>query len=130
MYPEPQSGQRVIRSAIISACKTYRYRLERRFGDGPTLMFVMVNPSTADAEQDDPTIRKCIGFAERASYGRIIVGNKFAFRATDVRELRGAADTEAAAWRLPRLRVLRRLRPHGRTRQIRRPWRLPQSPDP
>lgn len=80
------------RSAIISDCKLYRYRLERRFGDGPTLMFVMVNPSTADAEVDDQTIKKCVGFAERAGFGRILVGNKFAFRATDVNRLRETHD--------------------------------------
>jgi hypothetical protein len=79
-------------SAVISDCLKYRYRLERKTGNGPTLMFVMVNPSTADATTDDQTIRKCIGFATRAGYGRIIVGNKFAFRATDVNELRTARD--------------------------------------
>jgi len=79
-------------SAVISDCGRYRYRLERQFGNGPTMLFVMVNPSTADAEKDDQTIRKCIGFAKRAGYGRIIVGNKFAFRATDVNKLREAAD--------------------------------------
>src|SRR5690348_16717742 len=83
---------RMIRFATISYCKRYRYRLGRRFGDGPTLMFVMVNPSTADADQDDQTIIKCIGFAKRAGYARIVVGNKFAFRATDVRRLREAVD--------------------------------------
>lgn len=80
------------RTAIISDCTFYRYRLERQFGDGPTLMFVMVNPSTADAERDDQTIKKCMGFAERAGYGRIVVGNKFAWRATDVKELWRADD--------------------------------------
>lgn len=47
----------------------------------------MVNPSTADAEQDDATIRKLIGFGKRNGWGRLIVGNLFAYRATDVREL-------------------------------------------
>jgi hypothetical protein len=82
----------MIRSAIISTCDLYRYRLERQFGIGPTLMFVMVNPSTADAEKDDQTIKKCVGFAQRAGYGRIVVGNKFAFRATDVTKLREQRD--------------------------------------
>jgi hypothetical protein len=79
-------------SAVISACGLYRYRLERHIGDGPTMLFIMVNPSTADAEKDDQTIRKCIGFATRAGYGRILVGNKFAYRATDITKLRGAVD--------------------------------------
>lgn len=82
----------MIRSATISACALYRYRLERQFGEGPTMMFVMVNPSTADAEKDDQTIKKCVGFATRAGCGRIIVGNKFAWRATDVTELRAVRD--------------------------------------
>lgn len=78
-------------SAIISECGKYRYRLERG-GAGPTVMFVMVNPSTADAEIDDPTIRKCKGFAARNGFERILVGNLFAYRATDVKELRGVSD--------------------------------------
>ena len=77
-------------SAIISDCGKYRYRLER--GAGRALSIIMVNPSTADAENDDPTIRKVLGFAERLHCDRIIVGNKFAYRATDVTELRRAAD--------------------------------------
>jgi hypothetical protein len=75
-------------SAIISDCGRYRYRLERDGpGDGSTLV-IMVNPSTADAEQDDATIRKLKGFGRHNGWGRIIVGNLFAYRATDVRELR------------------------------------------
>lgn len=77
--------------AIISDCGLYRYRLER---DGPgngATAIIMVNPSTADAEQDDHTIRKLRGFGDRHQWGKLIVGNLFAFRATDVREL-GRAD--------------------------------------
>lgn len=77
-------------SAIISECGLYRYRLER--GTGRALSIIMVNPSTADAENDDPTIRKVLGFAGRMACTRIIVGNKFAFRATDITELRRAKD--------------------------------------
>lgn len=79
-------------TAIISQCGLYRYRLERQcFGEGSTAV-IMVNPSTADADHDDHTIRKLRGFAERHGWGRLIVGNLFAFRATDVRELALAAD--------------------------------------
>jgi hypothetical protein len=79
-------------SAIISDCGLYRYRLERDVsGTGQTVV-IMVNPSTADAERDDPTIRKLKGFGERNNWGRIIVGNLFAYRATDVRELASATD--------------------------------------
>ena len=80
-------------SAVISPCGLYRYRLER---DGApatsTTAVIMVNPSTADAANDDATIRKLRGFGSRHGWGRIIVGNLFAFRATDVRELAHAID--------------------------------------
>lgn len=79
-------------SAIISDCGLYRYRLERQCsGEGATAV-IMVNPSTADATVDDATIRKLIGFGNRNQWGRLIVGNLFAFRATDVRELRAVND--------------------------------------
>ncbi len=76
-------------TAIISKCGEYRYALERKpvgAGNGSTAV-IMVNPSTADATDDDPTIRKLCGFAQRNKWGWIIVGNLFAYRATDVREL-------------------------------------------
>jgi hypothetical protein len=80
-------------SAVLSDCGTWRYRLERDLGrDGPTVMIAGVNPSTADAQIDDQTIRKDMGFGARLGWGRLIKANKFAFRATDVRELRSAAD--------------------------------------
>lgn len=74
------------RSAIIIG--PYRYYLERQWDDNkPLLPFMMLNPSTADAEQDDATIRKCIGFAERGGYGGVSVVNLFAYRATDPMDL-------------------------------------------
>lgn len=80
-------------SAIISPCGTYRYHLSRDLGrPGPTVALLGVNPSTADATVNDATIRKDLGFGARLGWGRIVKGNKFAYRATDVRELRAAAD--------------------------------------
>lgn len=74
-------------TAIISPCGRYRYRLERDgHGVGKTVV-IMVNPSTADATEDDATIRKLKGFGMVNNWGRIIVGNLFAYRATDIREL-------------------------------------------
>ncbi len=71
------------RNAIISDCGLYRYYLSRRWADGGKVMvFIMLNPSTADADIDDPTIRKCIGFAQRNGCNAIEVVNLFAFRAT------------------------------------------------
>ncbi|RWA55330.1 hypothetical protein AU476_07420 [Cupriavidus sp. UYMSc13B] len=75
------------KTAIISDCGTFRYHLARRWGAGRPMMFIMLNPSTADADIDDPTIRKCIGFAERNGCEAIEVVNLFAYRATDPREL-------------------------------------------
>lgn len=78
-------------SAIISDCGLYRYRLERHGLSGSgAVAWIMVNPSTADASADDATIRKVVGFSERLGAGWAIVGNKFAYRATDVRELKTA----------------------------------------
>jgi hypothetical protein len=83
----------ILRSASLSACGRYRYRLERDLRrSGAAAVFVMVNPSRADAESDDPTIRRCIGFALRLGAGRLVVVNLFAYRATDVRELRRVED--------------------------------------
>lgn len=71
------------KGALISECGTFRYRLWRRWDSKlAPLGFVMLNPSTADASEDDPTIRKCIGFAKRLGFGAIEVVNLYAFRAT------------------------------------------------
>lgn len=78
--------------AIISACAKYRYRLYRRWAKGKQALFVMLNPSTADATEDDPTIRRCIGFAKREGCGGLVVVNLFAFRATSPADLMKAAD--------------------------------------
>lgn len=81
------------RSAIISDCGLYRPRLDRDLGvPGRVAAILGVNPSTADGETDDATIRKDYGFCRRNGIGRFIKGNKFSFRATDVKELRNVAD--------------------------------------
>lgn len=80
------------KSAHISDCGLYRYRLERIWGPEHALPFIMLNPSTADADIDDPTIRRCMGFARREGAGGIVVGNLYAFRATNPHELRRADD--------------------------------------
>jgi hypothetical protein len=80
------------RSAVISGCGAFRYVLTRNWTDDDTsvLLFVMLNPSTADADIDDPTIRKCIGFSQRLGYGGIEVVNLYAYRATDPKALKAA----------------------------------------
>ncbi len=75
---------------MISDDGLFRYLLERRWDEGPPLVFVMLNPSTADAEKDDATIRKCIGFAKHYGYNAIAVVNLFAFRATKPKDLKAA----------------------------------------
>lgn len=82
---DEETQARPERSAVISDDDRYRYRLDRRFpvGEGKGgVTFVMLNPSTADAEKDDPTIRKCVGFARRWGKNRVYVVNLFAYRAT------------------------------------------------
>jgi len=74
--------------AIISPCGKYRYTLERIWEkEKPLLLFIMLNPSTADATEDDNTIRRCIGFAKSNGYGGILIGNLYAYRATKPRLL-------------------------------------------
>lgn len=77
----------IARSAKFSVCGRYRYQLCRRWGDGLTVAFVMLNPSTADGQDDDNTIRRCIGFAMAWGYEQLIVANLFAWRSTDPFEL-------------------------------------------
>lgn len=73
--------------ALVSEDGLYRYWLTRSWGAGPVATFVMLNPSIADASADDPTIRRCIGFAQSWGYGGVLVGNLFAYRATNPRNL-------------------------------------------
>jgi hypothetical protein len=76
------------KSAILSDCKQYRYSLERIWDESkPKVLFIMLNPSKADADIDDRTINKCIKFAKSWEFGGLIVGNLFAYRATDKYEL-------------------------------------------
>lgn len=72
------------KNANISECGQYRYWLERIWNPTQqTIVFVMLNPSTADANEDDPTIRRCINFAKAWGYGSINVFNLYDFRSTD-----------------------------------------------
>jgi len=76
------------KSAYISKCKKYRYWLYRSWDKNKKICaFIMLNPSTADGKVDDPTIRKCIMYAERLGYGSLYVVNLFAFRATNKKEI-------------------------------------------
>lgn len=69
------------KSATISEDGTYRYTLEREWDDQPErLLFIMLNPSIAEAERNDHTINKCVKIANYNGYGGILVANLFALR--------------------------------------------------
>lgn len=79
------------KGAIFSPCRTWRYVLWRVWDDAlPKVAFIGLNPSTADETQDDPTIRRCIGYARSWGYGGIHMLNLFAFRATDPKDLKAS----------------------------------------
>lgn len=79
-------------TAIISKCTRFRYRLDRQGPGESKTVVIMVNPSTADATEDDQTITKLQGFGLRNNWGRIIVGNLFAFRTPNVSDLQTIDD--------------------------------------
>jgi hypothetical protein len=83
----------VLRRAAFSRCGAYRYALWRTWDETrPAVLFVALNPSTADHRRDDPTIRRCIGFARSWGYGGLLVANLFAYRTPHPRILRAAPD--------------------------------------
>lgn len=85
-----------MRTAYISKCEQYRYRLMRGWSDfltrGGAVLFVGLNPSTADAFSDDPTIRRCVGFTQFLGHNKFYMANLFAYRATDPAAMKRAAD--------------------------------------
>lgn len=71
------------RSATISEDGLYRYDLTRTWGSSDArAVWVMLNPSTADGEVDDPTIRRCVGFTKNFGLGSLVVVNLYALRCT------------------------------------------------
>lgn len=83
----------VYRSAELSACGRYRYTLVRCWDDAlPRALWLMLNPSIADAMVADATIRRCVGFAQRWGCGSIAVGNLYGLRATHPSELKRCLD--------------------------------------
>jgi hypothetical protein len=74
--------------AMFDVSSRYRYSLWRAWSAyNPRIVFILLNPSTADEEKNDPTIRRCIGFARAWKFGSVEVVNLFAYMATDAREL-------------------------------------------
>ncbi|MDJ0704991.1 MAG: DUF1643 domain-containing protein [Leptolyngbyaceae cyanobacterium MO_188.B28] len=78
--------------AVIDSTGRYRYSLSRSWGAGGSVGFIMLNPSKADDRQNDPTIRRCIRFAQAWGYGALEVVNLFAYRTAYPRELQQVAD--------------------------------------
>ena len=93
----PGSGitklQYVSQKAHFSRCRRYRYSLQRSWEAGAgSVCFIGLNPSTADHRKDDPTIRRCVGFANDWGFAGMEIVNLFAFRATLPKDLKAAPD--------------------------------------
>lgn len=92
--PEHMKFPPILRSkAAFSPCRTWRYTLIRVWDlEEPLVMFVGLNPSTADEVQNDPTVRRCMGFAHDWGFGGLLMTNIFAFRATDPKVMKAHPD--------------------------------------
>jgi len=83
------NGLLVNKNATFSDCRKYRYGLSRTWnGKKKTILFIGLNPSTANEKIDDPTIRRCINYAQNWGYGSLLMVNLFAYRATSPSELK------------------------------------------
>lgn len=80
------------RDCKMSPDRLYRYHLRIRWTSGPLIMFIGLNPSTADESKDDPTIRRLRGFAQQWGFGGLLMTNLFAWRATNPAEMMKATD--------------------------------------
>ena len=77
------------KTAVISKCEKYRYKLTRTWDeDKKKVLFIMLNPSTANHIENDLTTIRCINFAEKWGYGGIMIGNIYPFRAKRPKDLR------------------------------------------
>lgn len=89
LFPDEQEMHR---TAHIDSTGVYRYSLGRDWSDEPRMTFIMLNPSKANAIEDDPTIGRCMSFARREGAGGINVVNLFALRATNPAALQQHSD--------------------------------------
>jgi hypothetical protein len=78
--------------AVFSDDEVYRYLLARGDTDANTLNWILLNPSTATEDINDPTITRCVKYAERWGYDGVFITNIFALRSTDPKQLREAED--------------------------------------
>ena len=80
-------------NAVFSTDRTHRYALWRIWNNSlPKALFIGLNPSTADEIKDDPTIRRCMRYCKDWGYGGYIMGNIFAYRTTDPKNIKSAQD--------------------------------------
>jgi hypothetical protein len=78
-------------TAKLSECRKYRYALWRTWDDSKSyVMFIGLNPSTADENTDDPTLTRCINYAKSWGYGGVCMANLFAFRATEPSDMKAS----------------------------------------
>ena len=77
------------KDAVLSENRKYRYLLSRTWDDTkPTVLFIGLNPSTADEKENDPTISKCVNYAKSWGYGQVLMENLFSVRSTDPSRLK------------------------------------------
>lgn len=89
----PLSRRTVTRAVSLSTDLTYRYSLTRLWDPKlPRGYFIMLNPSYADGDVDDQTVRKCMGFCDRWQLGGLKIGNLFAYRSMHPEDLNAVAD--------------------------------------
>ena len=81
------------KNAKLSKCRRYRFALWRVWDESkPHAMFIGLNPSTADENEDDPTLTRCISYAKSWGYGGVCMANLFSFRATEPKDMLAASD--------------------------------------
>jgi hypothetical protein len=98
--------------ATFSPCRTWRYTLWRVWEPSlPTFVVIGLNPSTADEVRNDPTVRRCMGFALREGCGRLVMMNMFGYRATYPRDMLSAPDPVGPG-NIAALRKVVRQKPH------------------
>lgn len=78
--------------AVHNGDRTRRYALHRRWAPGPRVLWVLLNPSTADEKHNDPTIKKCISYSQKWGFGGLVMVNIFSLKATDPKDLKASSD--------------------------------------
>jgi hypothetical protein len=88
LFSDPQRAPAMTGSAVFSECERYRYELLRRWASGPLLLWLMLNPSWADAVDPDATVTRVVGFSRDSGFGGCMIGNLYAWRHHDPKTLR------------------------------------------